>query len=114
MATAMMAMAATPPAAARIRRRRRSLMPARSELSATGPIGGSGTSARSSSARSEVSSMLGVPRLVALFPRAPRRAGFGHDVAQQRPQLAQGAGVLALHVARRAAEHRRRLVHAQV
>src|SRR5262249_59554521 len=114
MVTAMMATAAAPPAALCIRRRRRSLRPARSALRTTGPIGGLPARALSSSPRSDVSSMPGIPCLLPCFRRATVSAGFGGGVAQHAPQLIQCPGALALHRTRRAAKDSRHLVYAQV
>src|SRR5262249_15351616 len=95
-------------------RRRRSFLPVRSAFATTCPIGGSGSTARSSSARSDRSSMTGL-LLIDLDMRA-RGSGawLGCDVIEQQAQLVQGASALALDVARRAAQQRSGLVDAQV
>src|ERR1700683_3213694 len=91
---------------ARIRRRLRRRRPAATELATIGPVGGSSATARSSSARSDVSSI----RAVLLLPEA----GLGTVLLEDRPQLVQAPGALALHVAGRAAQQVRDLLHAQV
>src|SRR5215469_8694409 len=111
--TMAIAAATAMPAAAPKARRRRSLMPARSALSATGPIGGSSARALSSSVRSVVSSMAAAPRLV-LNCRHAGRSGFGHRLTQRYPQLVQGPGAELFDIARRAAQYLRHLIHAQV
>src|SRR5262249_30586321 len=113
MTTAITATAARPPAAPSTRRRRR-LMPARNAFCATGPIDGSPASVLRSSLRSVVSSIAGAPWLVFFLRQAAVRDGLGHGLAQHYPQLAQGAGAEALHVARRTPQHVRHLLDAQV
>src|SRR5215472_8802618 len=96
------------------RRRRRSLRPARSELLTIWPSGGSGEVARSSSARSDSSSMTGLLLIVSDMRAGRGGAWLGCDVIEQHAELVQGAGALALDVAWRAAQQLSGLVNAQV
>src|ERR1039457_2073939 len=102
------------------RRRRRRLRPATRAFCTTGPMSGSSAVARSRIARSAVpptsgsfvsgSFMSESPRLMPFVRRLIEPAG----IAKHRAQLVQPPGALAFHVARRAAEQFRDLVHAQV
>src|SRR5262245_61866457 len=92
------ATAAADAAAPRARRRRRSLTPARSELAARWPIGGSGSVGRPSRSRSDDSSIMLVSGLGPLAWRGGMRVRGGHGVAEQGAQPGQRAGGLALDV----------------
>lgn len=108
------AVTATPPAALRARRRRRSLIPFRNTLPATGLIGGSWTTVSCSSLRSVVSSIASPPRLALVFRPPKQRPGTGPRNYQHCPQPAQVTGNVAGDVARRTAKDIRHLLHAQL
>src|ERR1035437_8493630 len=102
------------------RRRRRRLRPATRAFCTTGPMCGSSAVACSSIARSAVPPTSGSFVSGSFLPESPclmpfvRRLIEQVGIAKHRPQLVQAPGALALHVARRAAEQFRDLVHAQV